>query len=131
MLSTYNVLNDLNSIIDAFIEPQYNAKNELSQIQYKEGENNITIKYMVPGATADKIDIQLENNILKVSFTKEEEKSDAKYVRRERTYGSYSKSIKLPYRVDPENINAELKDGILVINLEKAEEAKPRKIEVR
>lgn len=131
MLSTYSVLNDLNSIFDAFIEPQYNVKNELSYFQYDENEDAVTVKFMVPGATSDDIDIQLENNVLRLSFEKKQDKLEVKYIRRERSYGTFSKTIKLPYRVDPEKVHADLNEGILTVKLEKAEEAKPKKIEVK
>lgn len=131
MISTYNVLNDINSLLDAFVEPRIIDRYELSEVQYKEGEDTITVRYFVPGASQEDIDLQLENNILKLTFNKKEPETESRYYRRERSFGTYSKSIKLSYRVDPEKIKAELKDGVLTVTLEKSEEARPKKIEVQ
>ncbi len=131
MITTYNVLNDINSLLDAFAEPRFQNRFELSEVQYKEAEDTISVRYFVPGATQDDIDLQLENNILKLTFNKKEPEGEAQYTRRERNFGTYSKSIKLSYRVDPDKINANLKDGILTVTLEKSEDARPKKIEVK
>jgi len=63
-----------------------------------------------------------------------EKKSDVQdkpYIRKERAFGKFKKAVKLPYRVDGDKIEAGLKDGILTVKLAKAEEARPKKIEIR
>ncbi|MFW5808784.1 MAG: Hsp20/alpha crystallin family protein [Spirochaetota bacterium] len=131
MISTYNVLNDLNTLLDAFVEPRIQDRFELSEVQYREGEDSLAIRYFVPGASQEDIELQLENNVLKLTFNKKEPETKSRYTRRERSFGTYSKSVKLPYRVDPEKIDAQLKDGVLTVTLEKSEDARPKKIEVK
>lgn len=98
-----------------------------------ETEDGYTIRASVPGAKADDIEITYNNNTLTVrGETREEETREGeKYHLRERRYGSFSRSIMLPTRVNADQINADYQDGILTIHLPKAEEARPRRIEVR
>jgi len=51
-------------------------------------------------------------------------------LRKEREFGSYKKSIKLPYYVDPDKVEASMNNGILTIKLTKHESVKPRKITI-
>ena len=51
--------------------------------------------------------------------------------RQERTFGTFSRTLELPFRVDPENVDARLENGVLLVKLAKHESAKPRKIAVK
>jgi len=51
--------------------------------------------------------------------------------RQERGFGSFSRSLELPYAVDEDKVSAELKNGVLLISMPKREEVKPRRIEVK
>ncbi len=129
MLPAYTMLHELGSILDTFAEPGY--KNDYLQLQYKDEGDKVGVRFNVPGASMEDIDLQLENNILKISFEKKHSEEDLRYIRRERPYGTFSKAIKMPYRVDPDRVSAHIKNGVLYVNLEKAEEAKPKKIEIK
>jgi len=87
----------------------------------------------LPGANKDDIDIRVENNVLTLRGKKErnEEVKEDGYFRSERAYGSFSRSFSLPTTVDITKIDADFKDGVLTLTLPKAEEAKPRQIEVK
>jgi len=56
---------------------------------------------------------------------------DANYHRRERGYGSFSRTIQLPFMVDPNKVEANFKNGVLMISLPRAEVDKPKKITVK
>jgi HSP20 family protein len=130
MIATYNVLQDLNTLLDAFSDTTARDRFELSEVQYKEGNDIIQVRYFVPGAVNDNIDLQLENNNLKLTFNKKQDEGEKRYIRRERSHGTFTKTVKLPYRVDHEKIGAELKNGVLTVTLEKSEDARPKKIEI-
>lgn len=53
------------------------------------------------------------------------------YHRQERRFGEFKRAIQLPFPVDPESIEANFKDGVLTISLHRAEEDKPKKIEIK
>ena len=78
------------------------------------------------------IDVRVENNVLTIRGKKErkEEVKDDGYFRTERSYGTFSHSFSLPSTVNVSKILAEYKEGVLTLALPKADEAKPRQIEV-
>jgi HSP20 family protein len=101
-------------------------------VNIRETDGAFFVEAELPGLTKKDIDITLENNLLKLSGERRFEK-DAKeenYHRVERSYGSFLRTFSLPSQVDPEAVKASFKDGILTIEVPKAEEAKPRKIAI-
>jgi HSP20 family protein len=95
--------------------------------------NEVVIHAELPGIRKDDIDIRVENNVLTIRGKKErkEEVKEEGYFRTERAYGTFSRSFSLPTTVDVAKITAEYKDGVLTLTLPKAEEAKPRQIDVK
>jgi len=61
----------------------------------------------------------------------EEEVKEEHYIRRERRYGSFSRSVNIPVPVVADKAEAEFEDGILTLKLPKAEEVKPKAIKVK
>jgi HSP20 family protein len=98
-----------------------------------ETKDELVIKADLPGIVRDDVHITLEEGTLRIETEKKEEKTeDGKtWYTRERHFGKYSRLIELPFRVAAENISATLDKGVLEIKLPKAEEAKPKQIEVK
>ncbi len=90
-------------------------------------------KVELPGVNKDDVKITMQDNILTIRGEKKEEKKgkEGNAHRVERYYGSFQRSFSLPTSVKSDRIEAEYKDGILTINMPKAEEAKPKQIEVK
>jgi len=90
-------------------------------------------KVELPGVNKDDVKITMQDNILTIRGEKKEEKKgkEGNAHRVERYYGSFQRSFSLPTSVKNDRIEAEYKDGILTINMPKAEEAKPKQIEVK
>ena len=95
--------------------------------------NEVVIHAEIPGMKKEDIDVRVENNVLTVRGKKErsEEVKEEGYFRTERSYGSFSRSFSLPSTVDASKISAEYKEGVLTLNVPKAEEAKARQIDVK
>ncbi len=87
----------------------------------------------LPGLDKDDISITLENNVLTVSGERkfEDEAKGDNYRRIERAYGSFSRSFTLPSQVDQQKVSAEFKKGLLHISVPKAEQAKPKQIQIK
>ena len=87
----------------------------------------------LPGMKKDEIDISMHDGVLTVSGerTHERENKEGQTFRSERYFGKFQRSITLPSGVDMNKVTASYKDGVLLIHLPKAEEAKPRQIEVK
>ena len=94
--------------------------------------SEVVIHAELPGMKKEDIDVRVENNVLTIRGKKErnEEVKDEGYFRTERSYGAFSRSFSLPTTVDISKIVAEYKEGVLTLSLPKAEEAKPRQIDV-
>ena len=86
----------------------------------------------LPGWKRDQISINFENQTLILSGQRDLPQEEGwQYHRVEGLWGSFSRSFTVPGIVDPNKVEAELREGVLVITLPKREEAKPRHIEVK
>jgi HSP20 family protein len=86
----------------------------------------------LPGFRNEDIEVSVENRTLTLAGERKLDPrfQDASTFRSERSFGRFSRVFALPAIVDVSKIAAEFKDGVLTVTLPKAEEAKPRKIEV-
>jgi len=102
-------------------------------VDVSESDSSFLVKIELPGVAKEDVRITMEQNVLCVKGEKKQEKesSGSNYHRVERSYGAFQRSFTLPSTVKGERIEATFKDGILGITLPKAEESKPKEIEVR
>jgi HSP20 family protein len=93
---------------------------------------NLVVHADVPGIKPDEVKIEVEDDILTVSGAHEETKEEKKkhYVRRERRYGSFSRSIALPAGFDAKQIKATTHDGVVEVTIPLAQEAKKQRIAI-
>jgi HSP20 family protein len=91
----------------------------------------ITITTQLPGVDKEEVELTVLGDTLTIAGEKKlSPQNGATYVRHERPHGKFRRLVDLPYSVAPDKIKASYKDGILTITLPKAEEAKPRQINV-
>jgi HSP20 family protein len=104
----------------------------LPAVDVIEEAERLVFRAEVPGVDRNDIDIRVENGTLVLRGEKKQEKdvTDESAHRVERYYGSFSRSFVLPTTINAEMISATYRDGVLEVVLPKAEEAKPRRIEV-
>jgi HSP20 family protein len=97
-----------------------------------EDKDNFTVKIEVPGLKRDDINVSLQDGALVISGERTEEKiSEGTEVhRQERFYGKFQRALTLPAPVAADKVKAAYKDGVLTVTLPKAEEAKPKQIDV-
>jgi len=102
-------------------------------IDIYETADSVVVKTAVPGVKPEDIDITITGNTLTIAGeTKAEEKvEEENYIRRERRYGRYSRSIALPSGVRGGKAEATFEHGLLTLTIPKAEEAKPKVIKVK
>ncbi len=96
-------------------------------------ENGAVVTTELPGVLPEDLDISVVDDTLTISGSRkpEELEEGATYHRRERGCGSFTRSFQLPFKVDPQQVEAVANNGILNITLPRAEEDKPKKIAVR
>jgi HSP20 family protein len=97
------------------------------------GENSVVVTAELPGVTRDDVDLNLQDDVLSLAGKREPktQEENVSWQRRERAYGSFSRAIQLPFRVDPNKVQARFNNGILEIELERLEADRPKKIEIR
>jgi len=97
-----------------------------------EGENDLTVILEMPGVEKNNVDIRVEDGALNVEGRLDLNKYQGlKPLYTEYNIGHYSRSFRLSNKIDQNKIAADLKDGVLTLKLPKAEEAKPRAIQVK
>jgi HSP20 family protein len=98
-----------------------------------EDNDKYVVKAELPGMKKEDIEVSLDGNTLSLSGERkqEEEKQEGENYRSERFFGRFQRSITLPAPVQAVKIEAAYKDGILTVTLPKAEEAKPKQIQVK
>jgi len=95
-------------------------------------KDNFVVKVELPGMKKDEINLSLHDGVLSISGERkhEREAKDGGAFRSERYFGKFQRSVTLPTAVDPNKVTASYKDGVLTVELPKAEEAKPKQIAV-
>jgi HSP20 family protein len=97
-----------------------------------ETEDALTVVLEMPGVDRDNINISVENGVLTVEGTINFGKYEGlQPVYSEYNVGPFRRSFRISSRIDQDNINAKMSDGVITLVLPKVEEAKPRRIEVR
>ncbi len=98
-----------------------------------ENDQEYVVKASVAGFDPEKIEITYDDNTLSIKgevMEENKESEEGKYHIRERSYGSFYRSISMPGVIDAEQISAETDNGILVVHLPKKPETQPKKISV-
>ena len=98
-----------------------------------ENEEEFTVKASVPGINPDDLEITFTDGTLTIKGETRGEKNvdEAHYHIRERRFGRFSRSISLPSNLDTDKIEASYDSGVLTLHLPKAEEMKPKRIEIK
>jgi HSP20 family protein len=99
-----------------------------------ENTTSYTVTTALPGVNADNIQINLNDDVLTISAEVNEQQFEGEGTRtlmQERTYGKFSRRIRLPHPVNSEAVEAQYVDGVLTLTLPKAENALPRNIPVK
>ena len=95
------------------------------------GQDGIVVVAELPGVEKDDLEVQAHRDTLTLRGTRRPAvQREEAYHRRERRSGSFTRTIQLPYRVDPDRIAAQLENGVLRLNLPRPEEDKPRRIAI-
>lgn len=98
-----------------------------------QGENSIALTAELPGFKPEDIDISVKDDTLTLSGQRSTPETGEKAVwhLRERPFGKVTRTIRLPFRVDPDNVDARFVNGVLEIELTRPHEDRPRRIEVK
>jgi HSP20 family protein len=99
---------------------------------YTNGQHELVLKAELPDMKEEEIEVTVEGNTLTLSGEEklDTEVTEEQFHRIERSYGSFARTFALPPTVDPTNVSAQYKAGVLTVRLPRREEAKPNRIKV-
>jgi HSP20 family protein len=97
-----------------------------------ETADDLVVTAVLPGIKPEDVEITMTGQTLSLrgEFKADESVDRNQYLYRERRYGSFSRSLQLPVRVEGDRAEATFTDGILTLRVPKAEEVKPRQIRI-
>jgi HSP20 family protein len=128
---------DMDRLWDSFFESGVRRTDDggewLPSLDVAETKDEIVVKAEVPGMDPKDIDISLSDGLLTIKGEKKQEREEKEedYHLVERSYGTFTRSIRLPKEVRREKISASYKNGVLKVTLPKSEEAKQKEIKIK
>ena len=132
MLSLREAMNQL--VEESFVRPAtgQNGKNFVPALDLSETTEGYLVEAALPGVKPEDVEVTVENNVLTIKGETRQEVDDKQrnFHRIERRFGSFQRTIGLPTTVKADAIQASLTNGVLRLEIPKAEEVKPRKISV-
>jgi len=105
----------------------------LPAVDVRETDDGLTLFVELPGIKSEDVDITVEDRTLTVRGERkfEQDVERENYHRIERAYGTFTRTFTLPANVRADEVKASFADGVLTIDLPKAEESKPRKVAIK
>jgi HSP20 family protein len=97
------------------------------------GEEGVVASAEIPGVSPDDLEITVQENTLTLKGERRppEVGESVTFHRRERAYGGFSRTVMLPFNVDPDQVQARFDDGILMVKLPRPEAERPRRIKIQ
>jgi HSP20 family protein len=119
----------LDRMFEGLTEP---GRGRMPAIDVERDNGNLIVRADVPGIKPEEVKIEVEDDILTVSGEHEErkEEKDKHFLRRERSYGSFSRSMALPGGVDAKKIKAKTHDGVVEVTIPLPKEAKKETVTI-
>jgi HSP20 family protein len=123
---------EMNRLFDSTFSRRYRNAPSFPAVNVWANEDGLVITSEVPGINADDLDIVVVGETMTLSGSRgwDDQSEDIKYHRQERGYGDFTRTVKLPFLVDADKVEASFIDGVLNISLPRKDEDKPTKITV-
>ncbi|MBN2506835.1 MAG: Hsp20/alpha crystallin family protein [Verrucomicrobia bacterium] len=140
--SPFRHLSTLRDEIDRLFESPLSALTQSSNqflsgwmpaVDLYEDKDNLHLKAELPGMNKNDIEISIHEGVLTISGERklDEKYREAEVYRSERTLGRFQRTLTLPAQISADKVKAYYQDGLLTVLLPKAEESKPKQIEIK
>lgn len=134
--SVFNSLRQMETLqrqLEGLLSEENHTHNQYPPLNIWASEEGAIVEVKVPGIQLEDIEITVlaDSLTIKGTRTREALKDGESYHRQECAYGTFVRTIQMPFKIDAEGVKAELNRGILEINLPRAETDKPRKVSVK
>jgi HSP20 family protein len=140
-LKPWTRITDLKQEMDRMLDRMFDSRLDdlpavgewMPSLDLSETKEALVVKMEVPGMDPKDMQLSLQENLLTVKGEKKQEKDekDEQYHRVERSYGAFTRAVRLPIAVDAQKVTASFKNGLLVVTLAKAPGAKGVTIPVK
>lgn len=116
-----------------FLQERHFPSEGLPALSVYENSEKVLVRADLPGIQVEKIEITTQDNTLTVKGERilPELKENATLLRQERSAGEFSRTLTLPFRIDSEKIKAVYAQGVLEVEIQRPEEVKPKKINIK
>ena len=137
MLSVWDPFADLNRVQrefeKSFFGPRTRPADFAPAVDVHEDSEQLVLRAELPGVKREDIEVSIDSNVLTLKGERklENEEQGRRYHRIERAYGTFVRQFQLPSNVDSSQIDAQLSEGVLTVRLNKKQELKPRKIDIK
>jgi len=135
-----NALSDFDRYFESFfgdsvLAPATRVLNRMPAVDVRETEKSYILDMELPGYDEKDIEIHIDGASLSIASKQEEvsankEEDNGTWLLKERRVSSFTRSFKLPENANPEEVNAEFKNGILKMEINKRAEAQKRSIRI-
>ena len=135
-----SIQNEMNRLFNTFFDtptPGGNGGSTLRRwipaMDLVETDEHFVLKADLPGLAEADVNVEVEDNVLTISGERKAEHEDKRegYVRVERAFGSFRRSLTLPEGINPDAVQASFDKGVLEVRIPKPEERKPRKVAIQ
>ena len=131
-LSSLDELLNVGAQLDRALTSPARRETGFPRLNLYECDAGFELVAALPGVAAGSLDLTIERDTIRLTGERKiADLENAQPVRRERARGAFARELSLPAPIATDRVEAKLKDGILRVTLPKAQDAQPRKIEIR
>ena len=132
----FSMKNNFEGLMDSFFNDSTQpnlSEDKILKSAIVDKEVSFLLLIEAPGFIKENIKLVLHEDVVTVKAERKPDtlEENSRWIRSERVYGSFSKSFQLPSKINPSNVEAEYKNGILEITLTKAEKIQPKEIDIK
>jgi len=107
---------------------QASSRQHLLGVNIREEDDSYVLSALVPGIKAEDLNIQTLGDVVRIEG--EYKADDVEYLLNELPNGSFTRTLRMPASIEADRVEAKIVDGVLTLNLPKAESARPKKIKI-
>lgn len=128
---------EMERMFDRFLEPRWDEMQALGdwvpRLDLSETKDALVVRVEIPAMDPKDVQVSLQDQLLTIKGEKQQEKEDKteRFHRVERSYGAFTRAVRLPVAVDAEKVNATFKNGLLTVTLPKTPAARGTTIPVK
>ena len=121
---------NMNRVFDGYRRPS--AMRGYPPVSLWEGDDGIVLTAELPGFSREDIDMTVRKDAITLSGKRASVANDnARWHRRERGVGTFTRTVELPFGIDPDTAEARLENGVLEVRAQRPEAGQPRRIEIK